>query len=178
MQLPHHPLIRLNKEVLPRDWTTLPGSEGISFQRDVAVSPKSSLRLKVLVFRHRAAMFHFWTKGLDRPALHPSTLAVFNPLTVTVEDYSRTPRGRRRPPETRVDPRYFGVIGFVEGWLTPEIITHECIHAGFAYSRRVGGNHHWPDDDEEERVCYPAARLADAVIRSLHNGGMIYASHL
>jgi hypothetical protein len=178
MQLPHTPVIRLNSDKLPRDWTTLPGSEGISFQSDVAVSPKSSLRLKVLVFRHRADLFRFWKRGLAWGEPHPSTRAVFNPLTVTVEDYSRTPRKLRRPPELLVDPRYFGVIGFIEGALTPEYIIHECIHAGFAYSRRVGGNHHWPDDDEEERVCYPAARLADAVIRSLHNKGMIYAAHL
>jgi hypothetical protein len=176
MQLPNNPITRLNPEVLPRDWSTLTGADGLVYQADVAVSKASTLRAKVLLFKDLPHLHGFWKTALDRPTPHPDTLALCNPLTTTV--YFCKVKGRpQRPPEVRVDPRYFCVLGFAQGHLTPEYIVHESIHAGFAYSRRVRGGHRWLDDDVEgeERICYPAGRVADAIIRRFHKGGFFHA---
>jgi hypothetical protein len=170
MQLPNPTIIRHDKPALPRDWSTLPGAEGLVFQGDVAVSKRSSLRAKVLLFRDHESMRRFWSKALGRPALSHDTLAVSNPLTVKVH-FCKVKGKPQRPPELRVDPRYFCALGFAQGALTPEFIIHESVHAGFAYSRRVGGKHDWVDDCEEERVCYPAGRIADGIIRMFSKGG-------
>lgn len=164
-------IIRHDSPALPRDWSTLPGSEGLIFQGDVAVSKRSSLRAKVLLFRDLESMGRFWRLGLGRPALSHDTLAVSNPLTVTVH-FCKVKGKPQRPPEVRVDPRYFCALGFAKGALTPEFIIHESVHAGFAYSRRVRGKHEWLDDNEEERVCYPAGRIADGIIRMFSKEGL------
>lgn len=35
-----------------------------------------------------------------------------------------------------VDPKYFCVIGLTTGSLSMEVITHESVHAGFAFAKR------------------------------------------
>ena len=69
-----------------------------------------------------------------------------------------------------VDPRYYAVIGLCLERLTFEVIVHESIHAGFAYSNRKAGRFEWridEDDLDDEEVCYPSGRIASAIIRTL-----------
>jgi hypothetical protein len=174
MQLPNNPIIRLNPTVLPRDWSTLRGAEGLVLQSDVSVSKGSSLHVKVLLFQDLPSMHRFWKLGLGRPALSPDTLAVSNPLTDEVH-FCKTKGIPQRPPELQVDPRYFCALGFARDCLTYEFVVHESIHAGFAYSRRVRGKHRWYDDDSrgEERVCYPAGRIAESIFKLFANERMV-----
>jgi hypothetical protein len=46
MQLPNNPIIRVNRNVLPRDWSSIPGSEGLILQSDIAVSKAELAELK------------------------------------------------------------------------------------------------------------------------------------
>ena len=172
MQLPNNPIIRVNRNALPRDWSSIPGSEGLILQSDIAVSKASSLRAKVLLFKDLQSMHRFWKVGLSRPALPSNTLAVSNALTEHVFFYKV--KGKpQRPPELQVDPRYFCALGFCLDHLKVDYIVHESVHAAFAYSRRVRGRHHWFDDDAEgeERICYPAGRIAEAIATTFHKKG-------
>jgi len=175
MQLPHNPIIRHNHMVLPRDWSKHAEYKDVVFDCEVKVTRESRLRAKVLVFKDRKAMRLFWTKALGRPELTKCTAAVCSTIT-HITTFSKQKDKPQRPPERRVDPRYFCVLGFVDGALTPDYITHESVHAAFAYDRRVRGKHHWPDRHEpEESICYPAGRIADEIIRRFHKEGLFDA---
>jgi hypothetical protein len=167
-------IIRLNTPTLPRDWSTMAGSENLLFQTDIAVSPASTLRAKTLLFENLDGMNRFWRLALERPPLSKDTMAVCNPLTVEVH-FSKVKGKPQRQPELRVDPRYFCVIGLVNEHLSREFIVHESVHAAFAYSRRVRGKHRWFDDDKdgEERICYPAGRIASDIIGALREKGFL-----
>ena len=175
MQLPNNPIIRHNHMVLPRDWSTHPEYKDVIFDCEIKVTRESRLRAKVLVFKDRKAMRQFWTKALGRPELTRDTAAVCNTLA-SVTTFSKQKGKSQRPPERRVDPRYFCVLGFVDGSLTPEFITHESVHAAYAYDRRVRGKNNWPDKEEpEESICYPAGRIAGQIIRKFHKEGLFRA---
>jgi hypothetical protein len=165
-------MTRFSSEPLPTDWSTLPGSEEILFSSDIAVSPNSTLKAKVLVFRDLVALQRFWRLGLGRPKLADNVYAVVNDMTSTVT--LQTPRGKPKPPPIwEVDPTYFCVAGFIIGKLNMECITHESVHAAYAYARRVAGRKTWPDNENpEEQVCYPAGRIAAVINRIFHRHGL------
>ncbi len=161
--------IRFSTPPLPTDWSTLSGSEGIVFSGDVRVSSRSRLRAKILVFRDLAALQRFWRLGLGRRKPPEDTVrAIVSDLSsiVTFHPPKGTPR---RPPVWQIDPVYFCVAGFVLGHLSMDYITHESLHAAYAYARRVAGRQSWPDkEDPEEHVCYPAGRIAGAINQLFH----------
>lgn len=165
-------MTRFSSKPLPRDWSTLPGSEEILFSSDIAVSRKSILKAKVLVFRSLVSLQRFWRLGLRRSKLDEDVCAVVSDITSTVT--FQTPKGTsKRPPVWEVDPTYFCVVGFILGKLSMEFIAHESVHAAYAYARRVAGRKSWPDkEDPEEHVCYPAGRIAAAINRLFHSHGL------
>ena len=162
--------IRFSTPPLPADWSTLSGSEGIVFSGDVTVSDHSRLKAKILVFRDLAALQRFWRLGLGHRKPPDDTVrAVVTGLTsiITFHPPKGTPR---RPPVWQIDPVYFCVAGFVLGNLKMEYITHESVHAAYAYARRVAGRKSWPDkENPEEHVCYPAGRIAGAINQLFHH---------
>jgi hypothetical protein len=161
--------IRFSCPPLPTDWSTLSGSEGIVFSGDVTVSIHSRLKAKILVFRDLAALQRFWRLGLGHRKPPDDTVrAVVNDLSSIVTFHP--PKGSARiPPIWQIDPVYFCVAGFVLGNLKMEYITHESVHAAYAYASRVAGRQSWPDkEDPEEHVCYPAGLIASAINQLFH----------
>lgn len=128
---------------------------------DLAPSGRSRLRLKVLVFESLRDLQHCWLKGPLKSGASRGCLGIVNSLGFHKVDYSKG-----GPPEGTnhrhfVDARYFAVMGLSATHLGTEITTHECIHAAFAYAKRIGGKHACAPvmENDEERVCYPAGTL-------------------
>jgi hypothetical protein len=79
-----------------------------------------------------------------------------------------------KPMFLECDPRYFCVIGLTIGNLSMECITHESVHAGFAFAARHRRDF-WvpqPQDYCEEDVAYPAGRIAKRINAFLHDNGL------
>lgn len=165
-------MTRFSSKPLPKDWSTLPGSETILFSSDVAVSQRSTIKAKVLVFRDLAALQRFWRLGLSRRKPDEGSYAVVNDVSSTITYLA--PKGNaKREDVWEVDPTYFCVMGFILGNLSMECITHESVHAAYAYARRVAGRKTWPDkEDPEEHVCYPAGRIAAAINKIFQRHGI------
>lgn len=164
-------LIRRATTPLPKNWGGLPGAEGLVCSGDVTVTRGSSLRAKILVFKNSPAMRRFWRLGISRPPLTRDILAVTSDLS-SIAEFTRPKVGARRPPELRVDPRYFCAVGFTLDNLSVGVITHESIHAAIAYLRRVDYKK-WPDShDSEECICYPAGHIASGISKILSDNGI------
>lgn len=152
---------------LPRNWKQR--WPMIEDERDIAIT-KGPLRAKLLIFKTCADMDRFWRKGLRRGALRGACGAV-NMLSRWKERYDGQAKCWTRRID-RTDPRYFCVIGLTKRHLTAEIVTHECVHAAFAYAKRAT-RRPWADVDDfdEEKIAYPAGRLMRRVTIALHDMG-------
>lgn len=73
---------------------------------------------------------------------------------------------------SQADARYFCVIGFSRTQLNMEVISHESVHAGFCYAKRVRRTP-WKAarDFDEEHVAYPAGEIAAAINSWCHKHG-------
>ncbi len=155
---------------LPRSVRTHPKAQGIVSAADIFVTGGARLCLKAVVFERKADLRHFWKHVLGKPDLSPKCLGAVNSLGY--ELISVAEDGRERS-TLMCDPRYFAVMGLVLGHLNMEIVTHESVHAAFAYARRHRKDL-WcrPGDIEEEAVCYPAGRIAKRINAWLHDEGL------
>lgn len=155
---------------LPRTIRDHPKARGVISAADIYVTRGARLRLKAVVFERQADLRHFWRHVLGRNGdLGPQCLGAVNGLGYERVDFTE---GQQR--STLVcDPRYFAVMGLVLGHLNMEIVTHESVHAAFAYARRHRKDL-WcdPGDLEEEAVCYPAGIIAKRINAWLHDGGL------
>lgn len=159
--------VRHNTTALPRAFTGHPAAKDLLGECDIRLCGAGRLRAKLLVFRTPAALARFWRDGLGRPDLGRGCRGAVNSL-----GHERAnPRTGERV--MVVDPRYFCVIGLVKQHLSMEIVSHESVHAGFAYAKRVQRNL-WaaPGELDEENVCYPAGRIAAAINSYLHDEGL------
>ena len=150
---------------LPRTIGTHPKARGIVSAADIFVTGGARLRLKAVVFERQADLRHFWKHVLGRDTLGPKCLGAVNGL-----GYERIDIAGGRERSTLVcDPRYFAIMGLVLGHLNMEIVTHESVHAAFAYARRHRKDL-WcdPGELEEEAVCYPAGIIAKRINAWLH----------
>ncbi len=121
-------MTRFSSEPLPTDWSTLLGSEEILFSSDIAVSRKSTLKAKVLVFRDLVALQRFWRLGLCRRKPDDGSCAVVSDVSSIIT--FQVPRElSKREHVWEVDPTYFCVMGFILGNLSMEYIAHESVHA-------------------------------------------------
>ncbi len=156
---------RISTTPYPGRWRDMPGIRNCPLLFDVRLSQRTKLAAKVLVFEKRRDLHRAWRMVFDSVlsrdcygvCRHLSELVVF-------------PDGR--PDVLEVDPQYYCVIGLCRERLTVEAITHECVHAAFAYSNRKSGKFEWKIDDtdmDEEEICYPAGRIAAAIVKTLHN---------
>jgi hypothetical protein len=155
--------IRHTAKPLPRDWSDFPG---VVAENDIKLTPKSRLAAKLLVFKNRKALNAFWANCLGRPMGFGALGAVNALATEHV--------GPEGVAFIECDPRYFCVIGLVIGHLSMEIITHESVHAGFAFANRHKRDFWVPQTDEfcEEDVCYPAGRIAKRINAFLYDKGL------
>lgn len=125
---------------------------------------------KVIVFKDRASMRHFYHKILPEfdeggagDKLCKRVAGVVCGLFTEVQTY-------RKQDDTwslsvNVDKRYFCLVLLCEGDLTAEILAHEACHVGFAWNRRTAGKSCYTDpDNDEENVCYPAGIFLDHVL--------------
>lgn len=152
----------LSKEPLRRDFTNHPKAKGLILESDVRIN-RGRLRLKLLVFRKPAHLLYFWKHALGKASLGKGCLGAVNSLKILWDD---TVTGKRRQ---EVDPRYFAIMGLCADHLGMEILSHEAVHAGYAYAQRVGTHSPWHDafDLDEEHLAYPTGRVACEVLRTL-----------
>ena len=155
-------IIRHAKTALPRVWKTHSAGGDILAETDILVRGYGTMRAKLLVFPSATKLVKFWDKALGRKLGRKCAGCV---SAMATED----PEG-----VISVDPRYFCVIGLSKNNLSMEVITHESVHAGFAYSKRHRKDF-WvkqgPDFDEED-VAYPAGRIAKRINAFLYDKGL------
>ena len=124
---------------------------------------RGRLFCKVLIFSNQAALRRFWVRGLKNGRLGRCR-GVVNALVKTTQKVAADGTvGRMR---IVTDPRYFAVMGLVKEDLTMEVLTHESVHAGFAYAKRVKRSP-WAKyaDLDEEEVAYPSGVIAREIVR-------------
>lgn len=157
-----------SKHPLPHSLWYFPGLRGLVRECDICITQSARLHAKVAVFKNLSSMRHFW-KLIDKP--QPKALAVVCQLSST--RYRIDAQGNEYNHRLEVDPRYFCLMTFALGHLNMEIVSHESVHAGFAYARRVKRS---PFKAalrfDEEAIAYPAGRIA----RSLN--GWLYKHDL
>lgn len=165
-------MVRARRLIPRRDWRRIRGVTGVLLERDLKVSAGSRLRAKLLVFGTTAALRQFWRRGLGRGELGRSCCGAVTPLGYEVQDFRKD--GTIKSRRMEVDSRYFCVIGLCEKHLSMEIISHEAVHAGYAYAKRVNLKNLWygAKENDEELVCYPAGRIAAEINRKLHKAGL------
>lgn len=156
---------------LPRCWKRHRRCRAL-FECDLAPSPFSRLRLKVLVFRTLLDLYRFWDHGVS-PTRH-NYQGIVAGLGVYRINYQKggPPAGTNHRFEA--DPRYFAVMGLCVKHLGSEVTTHEIVHAAFAYAERVGKKHAIAParSNDSEAICYPAGRLARRLNIALYDSGM------
>lgn len=153
---------------LPLWWKRMPGMHGVLLESNVALTSRSRLLAKLIVFKSKKDLRNFWKKGLLKHDLGAGCMGAVNSLCC--ERVSFHPVERRR---MEVDARFFCIIGLTQRNLSMEVISHEAMHAGFAYAKRMKRNP-WASTYEldEEGVCYPAGRIASWINRVLHKNGI------
>lgn len=156
--------VRHTQNPLPRHWASLAEDYGLLGELDIRVRSRSRLWAKALMFDSNRNLRRFWKDILARPDTCRATKGIVTQLRETVVRQDGTTH-------LRVDPRYFCIIGLIAGYCGMEIVTHESVHAAFAYYKRTRGRTDlWPGSDvnEEEDVCYPAGRIASALAQWCH----------
>ena len=162
--------VRHSSSPLPRDWSTFAKRYGILGELDIAVRHTSRLRLKALMFRTNRDLRRFWKERLNRPDLCRFTRGVVSILGCK---WHKFPKNGPEQKFIEVDPRFFCIMGLIAGKVNMEIITHESVHAAFAYAKRVHHKDLWHGarNHDEEDICYPAGRIAHALNSWCHRRG-------
>lgn len=157
--------VRRTRTPLPRSFAAHPAAHALVAEADLRIGGRGSMRAKLLVFKTSAALTRFWREALGL-RMSAGALGAVNALASDVEGQS----GRY----IECDPTYFCVIGLTLPALCMEVITHEAVHAGFAFAKRHRRDF-WVEQDEgydEEDVCYPAGRIAKRINAFLHEKGL------
>lgn len=150
------PTVRLTSS-LPTTWDV----PAAIHQSNVRVN-NGRLRAKLLVFRTPRDLNRFWKTHIGQ-SLGRYCLGAVNTLTTEVVSF---PSGRKR---IEADARFFCVIGLVKPHLTMRIISHEAVHAAFAFAKRRARSE-WDDralEFDEEAVAYPAGEIARGIVVAL-----------
>lgn len=154
----------LNKHRLPKRFGWMPKwGKLIAHEALLKINRHSRLRCKLLIFRTREDLDRWYSHVLKRPGIVcKGTQGIFGNLS------------EERDGVLYVDPYYFGIICLIKGFVTPEIVIHECIHAAFAYASRMKGRQ-WsrPTDLPEEEICYPAGSMSAMLLQYLANENLL-----
>lgn len=153
---------------LPKAFSLHPKVKGLVAEADVTATPKGRLAAKVLVFASPSDLRRFWRDVLGKPDLGKACVGAVNALGR--EGYFVDDDGTVTNRRWICDPRYFCIIALSARHLTMEVITHESVHAGFCYARRLGRDP-WNDERKlgEEDIAYPAGRIAAGINRWLYD---------
>ncbi len=154
---------------LPRNWSKQ--FRGVVAECDISPTRRGRLKAKLLIFATVNDLKRFWRVDLDKGSLGRFTKGAVNGLCHEVLRVN--PDGSTAFHKNVYDPRYFCVIGLVKRWLSMEVISHESVHAGFCYAKRVKKTP-WAAAREfdEEEVAYPAGAIAAAINRFLFRKGL------
>lgn len=153
---------------LPTKYPARPNN--IVAQRNFRITDHGRLRAKLLVFQNNLALRRFWGRWLPREyrqSLGRRCLGAVSGLTSWTQQIGEHDEGRLLL--RYQDPRYFCVIALIATNLTMEVVSHESVHAGFCYAKRVKQSP-WSvfSDFDEEEVAYPAGLVATAINRFLY----------
>jgi hypothetical protein len=151
---------------LPTRW---PGFKGLIAQGNLRIT-RGHLRAKLLIFETPADMQRYWRKRMGNN-LGRGCLGAVNSLRRTV--YWCEKGKPDKVVRIEVDSRYYCVIALCRKHLTMRIISHECVHAGYAYAKRRT-RAPWHVEClrfDEEMVAYPAGELARAIVIFLERNG-------
>lgn len=153
---------------LPRCFARHPKAQGLVAEADISplgLGRRGKLFAKLMIWNSPKEMQAFWKHGL-KLNLGAGTLGAVN--SMCFEEWH--PDGAKR---LRADPRYFCLISLCLGELSMVIISHEAVHAGFAYEKRVKRCMFGPAQDfDEERIAYPAGYIAAAINRFCDKQGL------
>ena len=171
-------IVRCNKESLPRCWSkAYPTVDRILLEKDIGLN---SLYMKLLVFPTVKELRHFWSAA--GATCHgggvKKAMGIVSHLQAESRDYSKSDCP---DPVLNVDRRYFAAMGLAKGYLGMGVITHECVHAAFAYANRTKARNPWAhfaDRLDEELVCYPAGVIARLVVTALRDSGMFESNKI
>lgn len=142
-------------------------------EADIFIHSRGRLAAKLLVFDKPQSLRAFWCKAVGSDIGRECRGAV-NAMAQTRETVGVK---NAKPPVLTGDPRYFCIIGLCQRWLSMEVVTHEAVHAGYCYEKRVRRNLFGKVGDfDEERIAYPAGRIAGAVNEFLHSKGLYLSS--
>ena len=159
-----------SKKGIPTCFINHPNGSGIVAECDIGVTGRQAMQAKLLVFKNPHALRQFWKCALGKIDLGKGCLGAVNTIGFEVYRFLKDGKERRH---IQVDPRYFCIIGLTANNLNMEIVSHEAVHAAFAYAKRHRRDF-WVDADklDEETVCYPAGRIAASINRFLHEKGL------
>jgi hypothetical protein len=158
-----------SKHALPRCWRKHPACKGLVLEQDIAVSPRSRLRAKLLVFDGTRSLKQFCNRALnDKGGWFDGMV---HPCSYTLEQVGKD--GTSHVFDV-VDKKYFCIIGLAKTRLSTNVVCHESCHVGFRYADRVKRAGLWPGDWEvqEERVCFPAGRVFAEINKVLHEANL------
>lgn len=161
--------VRRTRKPLPRSFRGHPDGKKIIFEKDLRIGT-SKLRCKLVVFDNRKDLRDFWSN-----ALHPKGQTaklgnccdgIVHPLFT--ERYLVDKKGQTSKHEMCVDPRYYAIMAIIKSKMgSAEVTSHEAVHAGFAYARRIKRTP-WDEHiirNDEEAVAYPAGVINSELAR-------------
>lgn len=156
-----------SKRIIPRSFSRHPHAKGLVAECDIFPLSNGRLAAKLLIFKSPVMLRRFWSKAMGHD-LGGKCLGAVNAM---VQERCKVSPHRNVPDVSTLvgDPRYFCIIGLCIKYLTMEIVTHEAVHAGYAYAKRVKRNV-WGKigDFDEEQIAYPSGAIADAINRFIH----------
>ena len=130
--------------------------------KDFKLTKNSRLKFRVCLFKTLADMRAEY-KECSLETLEPGVMASVSCLTADIYN-TKTDKWRED-----FDKDYFCCIGFVQKHISTETVTHEAVHAGFCYAYRVQKDIFPSDGDTEERIAYPAGKIAKHIFNWLHD---------
>lgn len=159
-----------SKHPIPRCFMRHPKGKHVVAEADIAPHPYGRLMAKLVVFDTAPHLRKFWREAIGNN-LGKGCVGAVNCLGIEGEEIDGWKQNG--PKRMHGDPRYFCIIGLCRTNLTMEVISHESVHAGFAYERRVKRNLFGEAADfSEERIAYPAGAVAAAINRFVHRKGL------
>jgi hypothetical protein len=165
----------VHTKALPRTWARHPKARGLVAEADISPHGHGGrLRAKLLVFETPQLLARFCSAALGSDQLIANrkgqlALGAVNPLSFEMRRFADGLEQVR----LHADPRYFCLIGLTLGNLSMEIISHEAVHAGFCYEKRVKRNVFGDAAAfDEERIAYPAGAIAAGINRFLDKAGL------
>jgi hypothetical protein len=158
------------KTTIRRKWHTSRKARGLVMESDIGFR-HGRLRAKLVVFDTLKNLRNFWRTCLKLSSI-PRAYGAVNSMSTHFVGYDK--HGNARTERIEVDARYFCIIGLCRRHLGMETISHEAVHAAYAYAKRQGKTP-WDTPIErfdEEKIAYPAGIIAATINEQLHRAGM------